>query len=85
MPPPPASRLTTLQINMIGKWITQGAKNNKCNENPGSCNTENVSFTTYIKPALASCTTCHKTGNTSGGINLDSYQGFKSAASSGRL
>ncbi len=85
MPPPPASRLTTLQINMIGKWITQGAKNNKCNENPGSCNTENVSFTMYIKPALASCTTCHKTGNTGGGINLDSYQGFKIAATSGRL
>ena len=85
MPPPPAAKLTTLQINMIGKWIAQGAKNNKCNENPGSCNTENVSFTTYIKPALASCTSCHKTGNTRGGINLDSYQGFKIAAESGRL
>jgi cytochrome c553 len=85
MPPPPAARLTAEQISMISKWISQGAKNNKCTENAGDCKTENISFSTYIKPVLASCTSCHKTGNAGGGINLDSYQGVKVAALSGRL
>ena len=30
MPPPPASALTSTQIDLIKKWIQQGAKNNKC-------------------------------------------------------
>ena len=85
MPPPPAAKLTGAQIALIAKWIGQGAKNNTCNEQPGGCNTDNVSFSAYVKPALASCTTCHKTGNAGGGINLDAYAGFKSAAESGKL
>jgi len=85
MPPPPAARLTSTQIALISRWIGQGAKNNTCNDQPGGCNTDNVSFSTYVKPALASCTTCHKTGNAGGGVNLDSYAGFKSAAVSGKL
>ena len=85
MPPPPAAKLSVAQIALISKWIGQGAKNNTCNDQPGGCSTDNVSFSTYVKPALASCTTCHKTGNAGGGINLDSYAGFKSAAISGKL
>lgn len=85
MPPSPSPRLTTAQINLIYKWIAQGAKDEQCDENPGGCITTNVSYANFVRPALASCTTCHKTGNAGGGINLDSYQGFKSAADSGRL
>lgn len=85
MPPPPATALTTLQINTIAKWIQQGAKNEICDQTGQPCNTDNVSYNTYVKPTLASCTSCHKTGNASGGINLDSYAGVKSAALSGHL
>lgn len=85
MPPPPAPKLTAAQIKIIADWITQGAKNEMCDENPNGCNTVNVSYSNYVKPALASCTACHKTGNVGGGINLDSYAGMKSAADSGRL
>ena len=85
MPPPPSPKLTTDQINIIYKWIAQGAKDEKCDDGPGSCVTTNVSFASYVKPQLASCTTCHKTGNAGGGINLDSYSGFKNAADNGRL
>ncbi len=85
MPPPPAQKLTQVQINTIAKWINQGAKNEMCDFNSEPCNTTNVSYNNFIKPTLAACTTCHKTGNAGGGINLDSYTGIKSAADGGRL
>jgi mono/diheme cytochrome c family protein len=85
MPPPPSPKLSNEQIQTIAKWITQGAKNEKCDENPSGCMTDNISYASYVRPALAACTTCHKTGNAGGNINLDSYAGVKSAAESGRL
>lgn len=85
MPPPPATKLTQEQISIIAKWINQGAKNEMCDFNSEPCNITNVSYNTFVKPTLAACTTCHKTGNVGGGINLDSYAGMKSAAESGRL
>jgi mono/diheme cytochrome c family protein len=85
MPPPPAPKLTNAQIQIIAKWISQGAKNEMCDENPNGCNTDNISYSNYVRPYLASCTTCHKSGNAGGGINLESYAGMKAAAESGRL
>lgn len=85
MPQLPAAKLNSEQIQTIEKWINQGAKNELCDENPGGCNTDNVSFSNYVRPALASCIACHKSGNTGGGLNLESYEGMKSAAVSGRL
>ncbi|MBK9733475.1 MAG: hypothetical protein IPO92_00330 [Saprospiraceae bacterium] len=85
MPPPPSPKLTTIQINIIAQWILQGAKNEMCDINSQPCNTVNISYATYIKPALASCTSCHRAGNAGGGINLDSYAGMKAAADNGRL
>ncbi|MBC7885708.1 MAG: hypothetical protein H7X99_09550 [Saprospiraceae bacterium] len=85
MPPKPAVKLSNAQIDIVAKWILQGAKNETCDFNSAPCNTDNISFNNFVRPALASCTSCHKTGNTSGGINLDTYNGVKSAAESGRL
>lgn len=85
MPPPPAARLSSTQISNIEKWITQGAKNNNCINSVSDCNSKDISFNSFVKPALASCVSCHRTGNTGGGINLDSYQGIKSAAQSGSI
>ncbi len=85
MPPPPSPKLTDTQIQLIANWITQGAKNETCNENPSTCVTENVSYSKYVKEALASCTSCHNSGNLGGGVNLESYVGVKSAADNGKL
>jgi uncharacterized membrane protein len=85
MPPPPAAKLSASQIAIIQKWINQGAQNNTCSEGGNGCDVSNVSFVNFVKPALASCVSCHTAGNTGGGINLDSYAGFKSAAQSGKL
>ncbi|MBK8623445.1 MAG: hypothetical protein IPN79_17205 [Saprospiraceae bacterium] len=83
MPPPPASRLTTEQISMIEKWIRQGAKNNFCDN--GGCNTDNISYNAFVKPALSGCTTCHQAANQSGGVRLDTYAEVKAVAANGKL
>ncbi|MBK9566208.1 MAG: hypothetical protein IPO37_13885 [Saprospiraceae bacterium] len=44
-----------------------------------------MSYVNNIKPILSSCTSCHKSGNTSGGVLLDTYQGVKSSISGGKL
>ena len=83
MPRPPAPKLTPDQIAIIGKWINQGAKNNECVSQ--ACNTVNVSYSTFVKPVLQACTSCHRPGNSGGGILLDTYENTKSAALSGKL
>jgi hypothetical protein len=83
MPPPPSIKLSDAQIQLIRKWILQGAQNLKCDD--VMCDTINVSYNSFVKPSLAPCVTCHRTGNVGGGINLENYDGVKSATLSGRL
>ena len=85
MPPPPSPALSPAQIKIISDWIMQGAKNDMCDEGTSGCDTIQVSFTQFIMPKLLSCTSCHRSGNASGGILLDSYQGVKAATQNGRL
>jgi hypothetical protein len=84
MPPPPSAPLPQQQIDLIKKWIEQGAKDLKCDDT-GGCNTTDVKYSTFVKPLLAPCVTCHKSGNASAGILLDTYQGVKDATANGRL
>lgn len=85
MPPPPATSLSLAQLKVISDWINQGAKNEKCTETTNNCSITNMSYTNNIKPILSSCTSCHKSGNASGGVSLDTYQGVKSSISGGKL
>lgn len=82
MPPPP-SKLLPSDINIILKWIQQGAKNIKC-DNIG-CNTANMSFSKDIKPIINGCVVCHNVGNALGGVRLDTYDHIKTVASNGKL
>ena len=45
MPPPPAAAWTSDQINMLAKWINQGALENSCDR----CDTTTFKFTANIK------------------------------------
>lgn len=86
MPPAPAQKLNSDQISLISKWIQQGAKEIICDENAGQCETTNISYSGFIAPLLTTyCVGCHSGGNPSGGISLNSYEGVKSIALSGRL
>lgn len=85
MPPPPALRLTGAQINIIKKWIDNGAKDEKCEENSSNCDINSISFASFVRPSLAACITCHRVGNAGGGVSLDTYFGVKEVAENGRL
>lgn len=86
MPPPPRERLPQEQIDLIAKWITQGAKDLTCNDDSGVCNTENVGFAATVQPIINThCRGCHSGGSPSGNVNLSTYSGIAAVANSGRL
>lgn len=86
MPQPPNAPLTQAQINLIAKWIQQGAQDLHCDPNYGACDTLNVTFSQTLKPILNFyCVGCHSGTGASGGVHLDTYAGVKTVAESGKL
>jgi uncharacterized membrane protein len=86
MPPKPASPLSKTQLDMVAKWILQGAKSNGCNANATGCDTQNSKYSTTIKPLMEKyCTGCHNSAAPQGNINLDSYQSVAQYAKAGSL
>ncbi|MEX0965945.1 MAG: c-type cytochrome domain-containing protein [Bacteroidia bacterium] len=84
MPPPPNQPLTPDQINLIEKWINQGALNNDCNES--GCDTSNVTLSGTVMPILKNyCQGCHNSSLASGGVRLDNYNSIKVVAQNGKL
>lgn len=82
MPPPPAARLTTAQIDLIKKWINQGAKNNTC----ASCDTATFTYSAAVKTILGNkCVGCHTGASAGGGVELSTYNGVKASAQAGTL
>lgn len=83
MPPPPNAPLTQDQINLIYKWIEQGALNNYCD---AGCDTLNVTFSGTISPLVNTyCKGCHSGSSPGGGIDLTSFTGVQSVALNGKL
>jgi len=86
MPPSPNQKLTAAQIELLSKWITQGARDTSCVESYTTCDTTAITYSGFIAPLFNTfCTGCHSGGNPSGGILLNSYIGVKSVALNGRL
>lgn len=70
MPPLGSPALSQDQINLIQKWITQGAKNNYCAE----CDTAGYKFATGITPLIGTfCLGCHTGNSPGGGYLLTNY------------
>ena len=84
MPPPPKNPLTAEQIDMIYKWILQGAKNNSCTET--ECDTINVTYSSTIRPIIQnSCLGCHSGASPSGGIRLETHSDVVAVVTNGKL
>lgn len=84
MPRPPMQRLSQAQIDLIAKWINQGAKNVNCNA--GACDTTGVTYTKQVSPVINTyCVSCHNNISASGGINLEGYTNAKNATISGNV
>lgn len=86
MPQAPNPPLTAAEKDLIKTWIEQGAKNTACNENFGSCDTTNITYTNGIAPLLSSrCTGCHSGANPQGNLKLTTYAEVKASVQSGAL
>jgi hypothetical protein len=84
MPQPPRNPLSQDQINLINKWILQGAKNNSCVN--ASCDTTNVTFSASIKSLISNkCQGCHSSSNAGGGYDFTGYAGVKARVNDGKL
>lgn len=84
MPRPPRNPLPQEQIDIIRKWIQQGAKNNSCVNSV--CDTANVTFSLSVKPIISGkCQGCHSSSNPGGGYDLTVYAGIKARVNDGKL
>ena len=82
MPPPPRIPITSAQLALIQKWISQGAKNNVCD----ACDTSSFKYATSIQPLIQNkCVGCHNSASLGGGIDLSSYAAVKAVAVNGKL
>jgi hypothetical protein len=77
---PPTGPLTSAQIAMIRKWITQGALNSDCPN--GTCDTTGtILFAKQVMPILSNnCQSCHNTFYSNKSIKLDNWGNAKNAA-----
>jgi mono/diheme cytochrome c family protein len=82
MPPLPANGLSQEQIDLIAKWINQGALNNGCDD----CDSTNTTFALFVSPFIKnSCQGCHSGPTPSGDISLTNYDQIKTQALNGNL
>jgi hypothetical protein len=79
MPKPPNTALNSGQIEIIRKWIAQGALDLRCEE---TCDTVNVTFSGTIWPEIIQnyCFGCHNGTTAFGGIHLENQSQVSAAA-----
>ena len=71
MPQPPNPPLDPAQIEIIRKWIAQGAQNLTCDE---ACDTTNVTYSGTIEPLInENCLGCHSGPSAQSGIHLENH------------
>ena len=86
MPPSPQTPLNENQIEIIAKWITQGAQNFSCDEMAMGCPTDSVSYSMDVQPILQnSCLGCHSGSSPSGNLDFNSFSVLQNVALNGRL
>lgn len=80
-------RFTTEQVDLLKKWVTQGAQNNVCNESYGGCDTVTVvSYAAFIQPLIQNkCLGCHNGSFPQGNVSLSNYANVKNYALNGKL
>lgn len=75
MPPKNSPQLTTVQLDLIKKWINQGALNTNC---INSCDTTKFTFANPIQALLTNnCNGCHGIKPGSGNVYLGDYANAK--------
>ncbi len=84
MPPPPASPMSSEDIQLLYTWIAQGAQNLFCDEE--ECDTLNITYTSIVSTTIQKhCLGCHNDNNSLGGLSLQGYNKVVPVANDGRL
>lgn len=81
MPRPPSPPLTQAQIELVAKWINQGARNT----NIIKCDTNTFNFVTVQKIITNACIGCHNNNNAQGGVKLTDYNNIRQHTETGKL
>lgn len=85
MPPPPASPLSSNQVQLIRDWIEEGAQNLTC-DTTGGCDIIDVSWSQEVKPILDNqCVGCHNSTRSGGGIMLSTIEQVRAAQANNRF
>lgn len=84
---PPGDPLAQSQIDLVFRWIAQGAQDLSCGDTTiVQCDTSQVSFSGFVSPLIQlHCQGCHSGNNPGGGVSLQDHGTIASAAASGRL
>lgn len=70
------------KIDMIRKWINQGALNNTCDD----CDTTNITYSLVIQGLVqTNCLNCHSSATDIGGRDFSTYEKFKTAVQNTNL
>ncbi len=79
MPPFPYDPLSQANIDLIAKWIQEGAKNTfNCANTPTTCDLNSVTYSGTIAPLMAKyCNGCHSGTAPSGNIRTANYTALK--------
>jgi hypothetical protein len=84
MPPPPAAPMSQENIDLVYKWIAQGAQNLFCDEE--DCDTLNLTYTSPVSGTIQKhCLGCHNDSNPLGDLSLQGYDKVVTIANDGRL
>jgi mono/diheme cytochrome c family protein len=84
MPPSGRPQLTSAQIDLIYKWIDQGAWNLACENEP--CDTTVYTYSGAVWPTIQTyCLGCHSGTNPGAGILLTDYQHISTIATNPRF
>lgn len=76
MPPPPNQPLSKPQVDLIRKWISQGALNLDCQ----SCDSTELRYSGEIsKIVQQNCLSCHSGASPSAGLDLSNYANLQDA------
>ena len=75
MPPPDSGlALTQAQIDLVLKWLEQGAKDLHCDDDEANCDTVGLTYNADIKDILRKhCVGCHSGNSPQAGVDLSTY------------
>lgn len=76
MPYNPYPKLDAATINLLKRWINEGATERNCSATV--CDTTLVKYTTHIAPLMVNyCRGCHNAASAGGNVKLDTYDNVK--------